>query len=77
MMLQLYFDNSKFPRTTTRKEWKEIWRWKRVTEQQLEESSKKYIEVLKLPNLPEHIRVGLLDRIMYPPILVHDKQGMR
>lgn len=36
-MLRLLFVPTKLPRTMTRKEWYECWRWKRITEKQLNE----------------------------------------
>lgn len=76
MALQLYFIPSKFSRATTRDEWKEIWRWKRLTEQKLRadlEKERALISNLGTPLAP-HIKEALLDHMINPPLLVHDKQ---
>ena len=39
--MNLYFVPSKFPRTISRAEWREIWRWKRVVEKRLAEEMQK------------------------------------
>jgi hypothetical protein len=70
MSLQLYFVPQMFPRTITRKEWKEIWRWKRVTEKKLEKELEKQISNLVIYGCshPEW-----LDGIINPPLLIHDR----
>lgn len=73
MALALHFVPNKFPRTITRREWKEIWRWKRLAQKQLaEETEKRMLNfILYGTSHPE-----LLDDLINPPLLVHDKQEL-
>jgi len=72
-MLQLYFNPQKFPRTITREEWREIWRWKRITEKKLREEMSRQLANLATYGIthPEY-----LERFVNPPLLVHDKQEL-
>ena len=74
-MIALYFNPSKFPRTITRKEWRDIWRWKRVTEKQLAIEARAQIESLHYygTTMPRHIRDEMLDNIINPPLLIHSR----
>jgi hypothetical protein len=78
MALTLNFVPSKFPRTLTRKEWKEIWRWKRMTEKRLDTALESQREALAIhiANCPLFgcPHYYLLDSLVNPPLLVHDKQ---
>jgi hypothetical protein len=71
MSLVLLFDPAKFPRTITRKEWKEIWRWKRMATKELKKELEKRMHnaLLYGSSHPE-----LWDSIINPPLLIHDKQ---
>jgi hypothetical protein len=72
--MKLYFNPRGFPRTTIKSEWKEIWHWKRVTTKQLAERENTQIALLKDDNLPERLRVDILNSMTNPPILIHDRQ---
>lgn len=78
MTLQLYFNPSKFPRTINRKEWKEIWRWKRVTEKDLDKHCQKMYDNFAVygSTWPDRMRDDFLDEMINPPLVSHDKQGL-
>ena len=78
MGLALYFDPAKFPRTITRAEWKEIWRWKRITQKKLAEELNKQMNnfILFGSTWPDHIRDDFIYQTTNPPLLVHDKQEL-
>lgn len=74
-MIALYFDPSKFPRTITRAEWRDIWRWKRETQKRIAQ------EIVDRQNdliffgtvmLPAQ-RKEIIERLVNPPLLVHSK----
>ena len=74
MSLQLYFNLATFPRTITRKEWKEIWRWKRIMEQKLNTHAE---EMAMNMSMFGHSHPGYqdwLDQVINPPLLIHDRQ---
>lgn len=75
-MLSLYFNPSKFSRTITRKEWKEIYRWKRITEKKLIEVTQEQIQNLVTygSTVPRYMKADIIDKIVNPPLLIHDKQ---
>lgn len=73
MSLVLYFDPAKFPRTITRKEWKEIWRWKRMTEKALVKELEEQMLNISLFGCSHP---DMLDRIINPPLLVHDRMKL-
>jgi len=70
-MIQLYFNPQKFSRNMKHKEWKSIWRWKRITEKKLAEEMRRQCNNISVYGTthPE-----LLDRIVNPAILMHDQQ---
>jgi len=75
MPLSLYFNLAKFPRTITRDEWKEIWRWKRVTEKQLAiEMEKQWANFVALGATYPELKERIIDEFIRPPIIVHDRQ---
>lgn len=77
-MVQLYFNPSKFPRTISRKEWKEIWRWKRVVQKQLVIELERMQEQLILYGttiLPQ-AKADIIEKMVNPPLLIHDKQSI-
>ena len=80
MPLALYFNSSKFPRTTTRKEWTKIWRWKRITEKVLAKEMEARREELadRITNLSLYgtTHPEIWDSFINPPLLVHDKQEL-
>lgn len=77
-MLQLYFNPAKFPRTIKRDEWKEIWRWKRITENKLIEATETQLQNLVIfgSTMPRYVRDDIMDKTINPPLLVHDKQEL-
>lgn len=78
MMVTLYFNPQLFPRTTTKKEWIDIWRWKRVTQNKLrEEMDKAMLNYKANSNIwPEHTKQDFINSIVNPPLLIHDKQQL-
>lgn len=77
-MISLYFVLSKFPRTINRKQWREIWRWKRLTQKQLAVEVSKQLEMLGAygSTTPDYIRQDMLDNMINPPLLVHDRMDI-
>lgn len=78
MTLALYFNLSKFPRSLGRDEWKEIWRWKRVTEKKLEaELEQQRFNLIAFgTTMPSYIKRDIIDQMINPPLLIHDKQQL-
>lgn len=75
-MIALHFVPTKFSRATTRAEWREIDRWRRVTQKKLTEENQRQINdfiAFGSTMLPQ-ARADFLDRMTYPPLLVHSKQ---
>lgn len=68
----LVFDPTKLPRTWTREQWREVWRWKRVTEKRLVEHTERQItEIICFGStMPSEMRRDLIDRISNPPLLI-------
>lgn len=69
----LVFNPSRLSRSINRKEWKEIWRWKRVTEKQLAKSVEEQIGLLVAygTTMPEYMRKDMIDVIVNPPLLMY------
>lgn len=69
----LVFNPSRLSRSITRKEWKEIWRWKRVTERQLAKSISEQIQLLATygTTMPEYMRKDMIDAIVNPPVCIY------
>lgn len=77
MTLQLYFVPHLFPRTIGRKEWRDIFRWKRTTEKKLEAELDKQLDDFAVYGstwLPQ-MRQDFMDRVVNPPLLIHDKMA--
>lgn len=72
MSLILHFNQTKIPRSVTRQEWKEIWRWKRITERKLNVTIQQEINDLVIfgSTIPQHIKSDILDKLAYPPLLL-------
>lgn len=67
----LYFDITKIPRSTTRQEWREMWRWKREVEKKLKEELGRKISILQtVTDLPSRVRENLMNEMIYPPLLL-------
>lgn len=75
MMLKLYFHGPSFPRCITREEWKEIWRWKRVQERELEKQAEEQRQLyLRYKDfMSPKMKSDIMDQMINPPILVHDR----
>jgi hypothetical protein len=74
-MISLYFVPAKFPRSITRGEWREIWRWKRVTQKKLVEAIEEERQMLITYGstmLPQ-AKADLIEHMVNPPLLVHDR----
>jgi hypothetical protein len=78
MIAALYFNPAKFPRTIGRDEWRKIWRWKRETQKTLNIELEKQRENLATfgTTMPNYVRRDVIERMIYPPLLIHDKQGI-
>lgn len=77
-MIALHFVPTKFSRSTTRAQWREIDRWRRVMQKKLGEETQRQINdfvVFGSTMLPR-AREDLLYRMTNPPLLVHDKQKL-
>lgn len=69
----LVFNPSRLSRSITRKEWKDIWRWKRVTEKQLKKSVEEQIGLLIAygATMPDGLRRDIIDVVTNPPLLIY------
>lgn len=69
----LVFNPERLSRSINRKEWKEIWRWKRVTERQLKKSLGEQIGLLVAygTTMPEHMRKYMVDVVVNPSLLMY------
>lgn len=69
----LVFNPERLSRSINRKEWKEIWRWKRVTEKQLAKSVEEQIGLLVAygTTMPEYMRKDMIDVIVNPPLCIY------
>jgi hypothetical protein len=78
-MVSLHFDPAKFPRTISRAEWREIWRWKRSTEKKLADEARRQVADLVAfgSTMLPGVRAELIDNLVRPPLLVHDRMGVR
>jgi len=75
-MIQLSFDPSAFPRTTTRSEWKDIWRWKRETEKKIAATMKSQMDNFRIygSTWAPFMQEEFIQRVINPPIMMHPKQ---
>lgn len=69
----LVFNPERLSRSINRKEWKDIWRWKRVTEKQLAKSISEQIQLLGAygTTMPEYMRKDMIDRLIHPPVCIY------
>lgn len=69
----LVFNQASLPRTITQQQWKEIWRWKRVTEQRLKKSIEEQIALLSIygTTMPKHVRNDMINVIVNPPLMIY------
>lgn len=72
MSLQLYFVPTLLPRTISRKEWYDLWRWKRVMQQELTVAAWRETAFFREygHTLTPEQRRDMLDRMVNPPILL-------
>lgn len=64
--MKLLWMPTRLPRTMSRREWREIYRWKRVEEKKLRQME---IEAIRIAAMFD--RAEMLDRIVNPPLLLH------
>jgi hypothetical protein len=71
-MLALAFNPDKISRSTTRAQWAEIHRWKRVVEKKLQAETLRQIENLSIygSTHPE-LAMRIADRIVDPPMMIY------
>lgn len=71
--MMLVFNPERLSRSITRDEWRDIWRWKRVTEKQLRKSVEEQIGLLVAygNNMPQKIRRDIIDVVVNPPLLMY------
>lgn len=74
--MEVYFNLQGFPRTLSRTEWRDIWRWKRVAKKQVEDNNAVLADTLRNSKLPEYIKRDIIDKLVFPPLLIHDKQRL-
>lgn len=65
----LVFNPEHLSRSINRKEWKEMWRWKRVTEKQLKKSIEEQFGLLVAYGTT--MRKDMIDVITNPPLLMY------
>jgi hypothetical protein len=67
--MRLLFNPAKLPRTMTRKEWKEIDRWRRVVTRKLRESLEQRLSEVFIRG-GEKFLIDVLDEAVNPPLLL-------
>lgn len=69
----LVFEPKRLSRSTTRQQWQEIWRWKRLIEQRLKKSIEEQVALLSIysSSMPATIREERIDVIVNPPIFIY------
>lgn len=68
-MIQLLFQPGRLPRTMTREEWREVWRWKRLTQKRLNQEAE-FIQS-RLADVAIFGRSEILESFIRPPIMVY------
>lgn len=78
-MIQLVFCPQKFPRTTTRREWKEIYRWKRLAQKELAKHNEIYTNFINdvVTYGTGVIRYDYFDNVINPPVVIPPKQFLK
>lgn len=71
--MRLIFDSTRIPRSTTRQEWKGIWRWKRLTEKALSKEEAQMRENLAIygTTLPLTVKEDMYNRLINPPVIIY------
>ena len=64
--MKLLFILQKFPRSMTKEEWREVWRWKRLTEKKLAKNEEEMVKVL----------LDSVEHLTNPPFLIPDKMEL-
>ena len=77
-MLVLAFNQSTLPRSMTRQEWREVDRWRRVTQKVLAEQARKRVDNLIAfgSSMPSWQRKDLIDRLVNPTLLLGPYQDL-
>lgn len=68
--MRYYLDLNKIPRSVCRIEWKKIWRDKRVIEKKLIVDEETMMTMLRLDNLDRKIRLDIMEKLIYPPLVL-------
>lgn len=69
----LVFNPECLSRSINRKEWKEIWRWKRVTEKRLAEELEHQRQnfIAFHTTMPSYMKKDIVDQMIYPSLLFY------
>lgn len=75
----LVFDITKIPRSTTREEWIELHRWRRLAQKRIEEAIRAKLEMLlstrdDFSAFGTAIRRDIMDNLINPPLLLGSYQ---
>lgn len=71
-MIRLLFNAAAIPRTTTREQWREIDRWRRVTERTLRaERDRQIANMITYGTSHPELLGDFIDRAINPPIMVY------
>lgn len=75
-MIQLIFNLRGFPRTIPKAKWKEIWRWKRVTQKKLAAQMQEEMAYFNThgSSMPDSERLRRINLAINPPVLIHHMQ---
>ena len=68
-VIHLIFEQRRIPRTTTRKERREMDRWRRRTQREFRRNADRVVELLREADLPANFRLRVIDRIVNPPVM--------
>lgn len=71
----LYFQPQNLPRTMTREEWREAYRWVRITTKRLEKLHSEHLENLRAiiadDTASHKLRMQAVEKIINPPMMVY------
>jgi len=56
-------------RTMTKIQWREAWRWKRITEKRIEEATANRCRYLQDQIIPASIRQDMINEMINPPVM--------
>ena len=78
--MKLLFIVQKFPRSMTKEEWREVWRWKRLTEKKLAKNEEEMVKVWRDVAVYgigwAKVREGIVEHLTNPPFLIPDKMEL-